>query len=69
MEVSSRPERTRISCYAAMDKASCAPFCKGKAHEVHQRHQVPQEIRGSLVEGPAVSFSERKPFQHKNPLT
>jgi hypothetical protein len=54
-ELSSRPERTRISCHAALDKAACAPFCKGKAHEVHQRHQVPQEIRGSVVEGPAVS--------------
>jgi hypothetical protein len=53
-EVSSRPERTRISCHAALDKAACAPFCKGKAHEVRQRHQVPQEIRGSEVEGPAV---------------
>jgi hypothetical protein len=53
-ELSSRPERTRISCHAALDKAACAPFCKGKAHEVHQRHQVPQEIRGSVVEGSAV---------------
>src|SRR6202041_418723 len=54
-EVSSRPERTRISCHAALDRAACAPFCKGKAHEVHQRHRVPREIRGSVVEGPAVS--------------
>ena len=53
-ELSSRPERTRISCHAALDKAAYAPFCKGKAHEVHQRHQVPQEIRGSEVEGSAV---------------
>src|ERR1700684_2233841 len=53
-ELSSRPKRTRISCHAALDKAACAPFCKGKAHEVHQRHQVPQEIRGSGVEGSAV---------------
>jgi GNAT superfamily N-acetyltransferase len=53
-KLSSRPERTRISCHASLEKAACAPFCKGKAHEVHQRHQVPQEIRGSVVEGPAV---------------
>jgi hypothetical protein len=52
--LSSRPERTRISCHAALDKAACAPFCKGKAHELHQRHQVQQEIRGSGVEGSAV---------------
>jgi hypothetical protein len=54
-EVSSRPERTRISCHAALDRSACAPFCKGKAHEVHQRHQGQQEIRGSVVEGPAVN--------------
>src|ERR1700728_2584966 len=52
--LSSRPERTRISCHAAVDMAACAPFCKGKAHEMHQRHQLPQEIRGSAVEGPAI---------------
>jgi hypothetical protein len=45
---------TRISCHAALDKATCAPFCKGKAHEVGQHHQVPQEIRGSEAEGSAV---------------
>jgi hypothetical protein len=55
IELSSRPERSRISCHAAPEKAACAPFCKGKAHEVRQRHQPPQEIRGSVVEGPAVS--------------
>jgi hypothetical protein len=27
-ELSSRPERTRISCHAALDKAACAPFFK-----------------------------------------
>jgi hypothetical protein len=54
LPLSSRPERTRISCHAALDKRARAPFCKGKAHEVHQRHQVPQEIRGSVVEGSAV---------------
>jgi hypothetical protein len=45
---------TRISCHAALDKAACAPFCKGKAHEVYQRHQFLQEIRGSEAEGSAV---------------
>jgi hypothetical protein len=25
-ELSSRPERTRISCHAALDRAACAPF-------------------------------------------
>src|ERR1700723_2629281 len=52
--LSSRPERTRISCHATLDKAAYARFCKGNAHEAHQRHQVPQEIRGSAVEGSAV---------------
>jgi hypothetical protein len=27
-ELSSGPERTRISCHAALDKAACAPFRK-----------------------------------------
>jgi hypothetical protein len=27
-ELSSRPERTRISCHAALDTAACAPFFK-----------------------------------------
>jgi hypothetical protein len=26
--LSSRPERTRISCHAALEKAACAPFRK-----------------------------------------
>jgi hypothetical protein len=26
LSLSSRPERTRISCHAALDKAACAPF-------------------------------------------
>jgi hypothetical protein len=56
--LSSRPERTRISCHAALDMAACAPFCKGKAQEMHQRHQVLQEIRGSVVEGSAVRPSD-----------
>jgi hypothetical protein len=27
-ELSSRPERTRISCHEALDRAACAPFFK-----------------------------------------
>jgi hypothetical protein len=53
-KLSSRPERTRISCHAARDRSARAPFSKGKAHEVHQRHQVRQEFRGSAVERSAV---------------
>ena len=40
-------ERTRISCHAAPDTVACAPFSKEEAHEVRQRHEVLQEIRGS----------------------
>src|SRR5450631_4087787 len=54
-ELSSRPERTRISCHAALDKTACAPFLR-KAHDVCQRHQHPQEIRGSAAERSAVFF-------------
>jgi hypothetical protein len=53
-KLSSRPERTRISCHAAPDRAARAPFSKGKAHELHQRHQVRQEFRGNAVERSAV---------------
>jgi hypothetical protein len=56
-ELSSRPERTRISCHAALDETTSAPFRKEGAHGVRQRHRVPQEIRGSVVEGPAVRSS------------
>src|SRR5258707_10155777 len=47
---------TRISCHVALDAVACAPLSEGKAHEIRQRHQVPQEIRGSVAEGSAVSL-------------
>jgi hypothetical protein len=50
---SSRPEQTRISCHAARDKATYAPFSQGKAQEIRQRHQDPPEIREGAAEGPA----------------
>ncbi len=56
MELSSRPERTRISCYAALTNARVCGFQQGKPHEVRQRHPPQQEIRGSVVEGSAVSL-------------
>ena len=55
--LSSRPERTRISCYAALTNARVCGFQYGKPHEVLQRHQARQEIRGSVAEGSAVSLS------------
>jgi hypothetical protein len=67
--LSSRPERTQISSHAALDKSACAPFCKGKAHEVHQRHQALQEIRGSVVEGSAVQRTRLgNVFRHASDL-
>jgi hypothetical protein len=33
-ELSSRPERTRISCHAAMDMAACAAFVKESRMEI-----------------------------------
>jgi hypothetical protein len=30
--------------YAALDRTACAPFFKGKAHEVQGTHETPQEI-------------------------
>jgi hypothetical protein len=32
--------------FVALDKAACAPFFKGKAHEVRGTHQASQEIGG-----------------------
>src|ERR1700691_4241526 len=52
-----RPERTRISCYAALTSARVCGFQQGKPHEPRQRLQPRQEIRGSAVEGPSVSLS------------
>jgi hypothetical protein len=54
LSLSSRPKRTRISCHAALETTACAAFSKEKPHEVRQRHQYQQEIRGSGAEGPAV---------------
>jgi hypothetical protein len=54
--LSSRPERTQISYLVAIPTATYAAFPLRKAHEACQRHQVPQEIWGSVAEGPAVSL-------------
>jgi hypothetical protein len=40
---------SRISSHAELATIACAPFSYGKAHEVRQRHQVQQEIRGSFA--------------------
>jgi hypothetical protein len=45
--------------YAALDMAACAPFFKGKAHEVRGTHQAPQEIGGMGHPG-AVAETELK---------
>ena len=56
--------RTWISCLAALDTITHAAFVKESPHEVYQRHQTQQEIRGSAVKslprravGSAVSLS------------
>jgi hydrogenase maturation protease len=58
-ELSSRPERTWISCHAAPTNDHECGFPQRKPHEVHQRHQSQQEILGSGVEGPAVQQNLR----------
>ena len=55
--LSSRPKRTQISYLAALTTATHAAFRKRKAHRTYQRHQVPQEIWGSVAEGSAVPRS------------
>jgi hypothetical protein len=47
--LSSRPERTRISCHAAMETNRCAAFSEESRMNFRQRHQSQQEIRGSGV--------------------
>jgi hypothetical protein len=54
-ELSSRPERTRISYLAELATTTHAALRK-EPHELYQHHQVRQEIRGSAAEGPAVAF-------------
>jgi len=59
-DLSSRPERTRISCHAPLDKAACAPFFKERRMMFANATQHLQEIRGSVVERPAVSTPVRR---------
>ncbi len=56
INLSSRPERTRISCHAAPDIAACAAFRKESRMKLANATGLDQEIRGSVVEGPAVSI-------------
>jgi hypothetical protein len=59
-EVSSRPERTRISCHAALDKTTSAPFRKEgrmqctNAAKFHRKSGGAQwrdlQFRGPLLE-------------------
>jgi hypothetical protein len=55
-ELSSRPERTRISYIAAPRKATYAAFRKESRMKFANAIKTGQEIRGSAVEGPAVSL-------------
>ena len=66
LPLSSRPKRTRISCHASLTSGTVCGFHQGKPHEVRRRHQLPQEIRGSEVEGPAVRPGPTQLFA--NPL-
>ena len=66
LPLSSRPKRTRISCHASLTNGTVCGFHQGKPHEVRRRHQLPQEIRGSEVEGPAVGLGPKQLFA--NPL-
>src|SRR5271155_4183369 len=57
--LSSRPKRTRISCYATLTNGHVCGFPQRKPHEVRQRHPRRQEIRGSAVERLSVLSSVR----------
>jgi hypothetical protein len=62
------PERTRISCHAALDTAACAVFRRRKPHEVRQRQQDQQEIRGSRGTCSAPRMAPQTPGSHANTL-
>jgi hypothetical protein len=53
-ELSSRPERTRISYHAAPSHEDGCGSPQREPHALSQRDKTQQEIRGSEVEGPAV---------------
>ena len=59
--MSSRPKRTRISYFALLARTTYAIFPQEKSHDVDQRHESRQEIRGSEVEGSAVLPRNRSP--------
>jgi len=56
--LSSRPERTRIS-YFALRQRPRMRFSSRKPHDVNQRHESRQEIRGSAVERSTVQRTSR----------
>jgi hypothetical protein len=64
--LSSRPERTRISCHAALDKAPCAPFRKEgrrkytNATKVNRKSGVAQ-WRDLQFNGPFLEMFSGKP--------
>jgi hypothetical protein len=62
------PERTRISCHAALDTAACAVFRRRKPHEVRQRQQDQQEIRGSRGTCSAPRMAPKAPGSHTRSL-
>jgi hypothetical protein len=53
-ELSSRPERTRISCYAALDMAACAPFRKEGRMKCINATKINRKSGDSGAEGSAV---------------
>jgi hypothetical protein len=67
--LSSRAERTRISCHAALDKAAYAPFRKEGRMNCTNAIKFHRKIRGSVVEGSAVrpSALPNLSYQHPNP--
>src|SRR5450631_81252 len=50
------PERTRISCHAALDKTACAPFLKERRMMFANATNIHWKFRGSVAERSAVFF-------------
>jgi hypothetical protein len=56
IELSSRPERTRISCLAALDTTTYAAFVKESRMKFTNATKLNRKSGGSAVERSAVSF-------------
>ncbi len=66
INMSSRPERTRISYFATIHNGHVCGSLQRETHELYRSNQSRQEIRGSAVEGPAVLQTALNPHSRSS---